>query len=174
MDRKKFITSNRKYDSLDKIRAYYIDGAKLTDIQEKKRLQYEQAHQLRLTGYSKDQTIKLLFKKRLVASKSDGYRVCNNAETLFGDVAASNKEGLRVILSEYLFKIYGKAIKDHNLKEANRALENVAKINSLLSFEDPVKWSEIIIPIPVYTTNSKVLKLHAVNSYEDAELINDD
>jgi len=58
--RKKFnyITDNGRFDNFDKIKAYYIDGARLSELQEKKRLQYEQAHQLRITGYSKDQTIK--------------------------------------------------------------------------------------------------------------------
>src|SRR3954470_22094125 len=111
---RQFITLNRRLDSLDRIRAYYIDGKKLSGLQEKKRLQYEAAHRLRLTGYSKEQTINILLQKETITSRPDGYRVCHNAEVLFGDIAASNKDGLRVILTENFFRLYQHATKDKN------------------------------------------------------------
>src|SRR4051812_32366679 len=146
MKQRQFITINRRLDALDKIRAYYIDARKLSDLQEKRRLQYEEAHRLRLAGYSKEQTINILLKRATVMSKPDGYRVCHHAEILFGDIASSNKEGLRVILTENFFRLYQKAIiGKENLKEANRALENIAKINSLMSQEEAINWREILI-----------------------------
>lgn len=171
--KRQYISTNRHFDNFDKIRAFYIDGNKLSPLQEKKRLQYEQAHQLRVAGYSKEQTIRILKKRKVIGSISDGYKICNNAEILFGNVAAANKEGMRVILTENFSNLYRKALNEGNIKEANRALENIAKINSLLTFEDPVNWNEIIIPIPIYSTNAKVLHMQALPEYQDAEVIAD-
>src|SRR3982751_6804282 len=109
---RKFISLGRRLDNIDKIRAFYIDGQKLSSIQEKKRLQYEEAHRLRLTGYSKEQTINMLLQRETITSKPDGYRICRQAEILFGDIAASNKEALRVILTENFFRLYQTAIRD--------------------------------------------------------------
>ena len=164
-----YITGNGRFDNFEKIKAYYIDGARLSELQEKKRLQYEQAHQLRITGYSKDQTIKILLKKKVVDSQREAYRVCNNSEILFGDVAANNKEGLRVILTEYFLKLYQAAKIEDNLKEANRALENVARLNSLYKEEGTIDWDKIFIPVPVYSSNPKIL--HQNKSIAEAEII---
>lgn len=164
--KRNYITDNRAFDNFDKIRAFYIDGAKLSDLQEKKRLQYEQAHQLRLTGYSKDQTIQILLGKNVVGSQREAYQVTNNSEMLFGDVAAANKEGLRVILSENFLRLYQKAVKDENIKEANRALENVARLNSLYKEEDPINWDKIFIPVPVYSSNPKALFQKSISEAE--------
>jgi hypothetical protein len=164
--KRNYITDNRTFDNFDKIRAFYIDGSKLSDLQEKKRLQYEQAHQLRLTGYSKDQTIQILLGKNVVGSQREAYQVTNNSEMLFGDVAAANKEGLRVILSENFLRLYQKAVKDENIKEANRALENVARLNSLYKEEDPINWDKIFIPVPVYSSNPKTLFQKSITEAE--------
>src|SRR4051812_5905895 len=102
----RFLSANRLPDNFDVIKAYYIDGKKLSAKQEEKRLQYEQAHNLRLAGYSKDQVIKILLQKKVISNNAMGFRVVNGAEILFGDVAASNREGMRVILTENFLLIY--------------------------------------------------------------------
>jgi len=165
----RYISDNRQFDSLDKLRAYYIGGKKLSEKQEKKRLQYEQAHQLRIAGYSKNQTIRILIGKKIAGSEREAYRISNNSEILFGDVAAANKEGLRVILTENFLALYQKALREDNIKEANRALENLAKINNLYKEEDSINWDKIIIPVPVYSTNPAIL--YNNQPIEDAELI---
>jgi hypothetical protein len=159
MRSQRLITDGRQPDVLDKIRSHYLEGRKLSEKQELKRKQYEQAHTFRINGYSKEQTVQLLQEIGIVGSIAEAYRVCNCAERLFGDVNQSNKEGLRYILTENFMAIYRKARKDDNLKEANRALENVAKINNLFDpNQAPIDWSKIIIPIPVYTSDPNVLK----------------
>lgn len=155
----RLITDGRKPDVLDKIRSHYLEGRKLSDKQEAKRKQYEQAHSFRVAGYSKEQTVQLLQEMAVVGSVTEAYRVCNCSERLFGEINQSNKEGLRYILTENFMAIYRKARKEDNLKEANRALENVAKINNLFDpNQAPIDWSKIIIPIPVYTSDPNVLK----------------
>jgi hypothetical protein len=168
--KKRFIRDNRQLDPFDKIRAYYIDGAKLSDKQEHKRQQYEQAHQLRLAGYSKDQSVRMLLEMKVANSQAESYRLCNNSERLFGDVAAANKEGLRVILTENFLRLFQKAEKADNLKEANRALENLAKLNSLFKEEDSINWDKIIIPVPVYSSNPATLFIKP-KEIQEAELV---
>jgi hypothetical protein len=163
-----YVLNNRVPDHFDKIKAFYIEGRKLSDVQEKQRLKYEEAHRLRVAGYSKEQVIKILKQKELIASDRVGYTIVNGAEILFGDIAASNREGMRVILTENFLSIYQWAKKNSNMKEANRALENVAKINNLYKEDDPVDWDSILIPIPVYTTNPQALRQPEI---EDAEII---
>ena len=158
MKTRKYISTNRRFDVFDKLRSYYIDGTPLSELQEKKRLQYEQAHQLRVAGYSKQQTIKILQKRKIVGATSEAYMVCNHAEILFGDVSMSNKKGLTVILTENFFRQYQKASKAGDLREANRALENIAKINGLMNDNDSINYEDLKLPIPVYTTNPKALK----------------
>jgi hypothetical protein len=158
MKTRNFITDNRRFDHFDKIRSYYIDDTELSDMQHKKRLQYEQAHQLINAGYAREDAVKILVKKGMVNSDREGYRACACAEILFGDVAASNKKGLKVILTENLFKRYRRAIKQGNLRESLRALENIAKINGLMNNNEAIDYSQLTIPIPVYTTNPAVLK----------------
>src|SRR4051812_11107220 len=142
--RRALLTTDRKPDHFDKIRAYYVDGRKLTTVQEAKRLQYEEAHTLRLNGYSKEQTVNMLMEKKVVNSISEGYRICNYAEILFGDVATANKDGLRVILTENFFKLYQQAKTAGNTRDCIRALENIAKINGLVDNQEAINWNEII------------------------------
>jgi hypothetical protein len=153
----RYTTDNQDYDNLDKLRAFYIEGKELSDLQHKKRLQYEAAHCLLLEGYSRQQTINFLIKRKIIESIPVGYRVINTAEMLFGHVGESNKKGIRHILHEIFMTMYRRAIKAKDLREANRALENVAKIYNLYK-EDEFDWQDVVIPTPVFTTNPRALR----------------
>jgi hypothetical protein len=165
----RFIKLGRRFDFFDRLRAYYIDGRRLNERLEGKRLELEQAHQLRCAGYSKEMTVKMLIRKEVAKSQADAYKICNQAEILFGDVGAANKDGLRVILTENFLRLFKWSVHRGNIKEANRALQNVAKINMLMNGDNSINWNEIIIPVPIYTSDSKVL--HNVPAIEDAEII---
>lgn len=166
MKKTRFIQTGRRMSTLDKIRAHYIEGSKLSEIHEQKRMQYEQANAYRVQGYSKDQTVQILSELKVVTSRSSAYLVVKEAEELFGDITKSNKDGLRHILTENFMANYRKAKNAGNIKEMNRALENVAKVNGLFTEENaPVDWSKVLIPVPVFTTDPEVLKKQEV---EDA------
>ncbi len=153
------LSDGRKPSVLDKIRGHYLEGKKLSEKQELKRKQYEQANSFRVQGYSVEQTVQLLQETGAVGCVAEAYRIIRASEELFGDITKSNKDGLRHILTENFMRIYRKAWKEGNLKEANRALENVSHINNLGAAEGtPIDWSKIIIPIPVFTSDPNVLK----------------
>src|SRR5688572_7006511 len=97
---RKLITDGRKADVLDKIRAHYIEGKKLSLKQEGRRKKYERAHTLRINGYSKEQTVHMLVEMNIVGSITEAYRIVGASEKLFGDINLSNREGLRHILTE--------------------------------------------------------------------------
>ncbi|WP_126244136.1 hypothetical protein [Chitinophaga rhizosphaerae] len=153
------MADSRKPSALDKIRAHYLEGRKLSEKQELKRKQYEQANAYRVQGYSVEQCVHLLRELGVVGSVAEAYRIIRSAEELFGDVTKSNKDGLRHILSENFMRVYRKAWKDNNLKEANRALENIAEINGLRDLDgNPIDWNRILIPIPVFSSDPDVLR----------------
>ncbi len=155
---KKFYSDTRKLSGLDKLRAYYIEGKKLSEKQEFKRVQYEQAHQLRILGMSREQTVKMLIRSKVVGSTREAYRIVGAAEELFGEVNKANKDGLRHILSENLMRIYNRAMESDDFKNANKANELIAKINNLVTHtEVTFDFSKLTIPVPVYTSDAKVL-----------------
>jgi hypothetical protein len=159
MQQHKLITDHRRPSLLDKLRGHYLEGRKLSEKQEHKRIQYEQAHALRIQGFSREQTVKMLLSRRISKSASDAYRVVSNAEQLFGDINAVHKEGLRHILTENLMRVYNSAMASGSWKEANKSNEIIAKINNLMDHDQvPIDWKKIIIPIPVYTSDPAVLK----------------
>ena len=140
----RLITDTRKPSVLDKLRGHYLEGRKLSDKQEKKRLQYEQAHSLRMLGMSKEQTVKMLVSRKITGSMREAYRIVNAAEELYGEINKSNKDGLRHILTENLMRVYNKAMESGDLKNANKANETIARINNLINnteiFFDPSKF----------------------------------
>lgn len=155
----RLITDTRKPSILDKLRGYYIEGRKLSDKQDFKRVQYEQAHNLRLLGMSKEQTVKMLFSRKIAGSMREAYRIVNCAEELYGEVNKASKEGLRHIVTENLQRIYNMAMERGDLKNANKAQETMAKINGMINHEQlPIDISKFIIPIPVYTSDPNVFK----------------
>lgn len=165
----------RKPSVLDKIRAHYLEGKKLSEKQEMKRKQYEQANTFRVQGYSVEQCVQLLQEMGAVGSVAEAYRVIRTAEELFGDVTKSNRDGLRHILSENFMRVYRKAWKENNLKEANRALENISEINGLRKDEgNPIDWNRIFIPIPVFTSDPEVLRQQEAIDISHVEVEDDD
>lgn len=155
----KYLSTNRRLSPLDKIRAHYIEGKKLSEKLEYKRVQFESANSLRVQGYSKEQVVQILIETHQANSRATAYTIIRDAEDLFGDITKSNKDGLRHILTENFLAIYRKARKENDLKECNRALENVAKINGLYQEETtPIDWSKIIVPVPLFVSDPNVLK----------------
>lgn len=155
----RLITDTRKPSILDKLRAHYIEGRKLSEKQDHKRIQYEQAHNLRLLGMSKEQTVKMLFSRKIAGSMREAYRIVNSAEELYGEVNKANKDGLRHILTENLMRVYNKSMEAGDYKNANKANETIAKINNLVNHElVPIDISKFIIPVPVYTSDPNVFK----------------
>jgi hypothetical protein len=162
----------RKPSVLDKIRARYLEGRKLSEKQEKKRIQYEQAHALRLQGYSREQTVKMLVSLNIAGSIQQAYRIVSASEQLFGEVNKVHKDGLRHILTENLQRIYNRAMETGNLKEANKSLVAIAEINNLKETQiNPFDYKTLIIPVPVYTTDADVLRKQETVDipHEDAE-----
>ena len=158
MTPKKFISDTRKLSGLDKLRAYYIEGKPLSEKQEFKRVQYEQAHSLRILGMSREQTVKMLISRNIVGSSREAYRIVGAAEELYGEINKVNKDGMRHLLTENLMRIYNRSMELQDLKNANKANELIAKINNLVTHtEITFDFSKLTIPVPVYTSDPKVL-----------------
>lgn len=85
-------------------------------------------------------TVPMMMVKFPKLSQSQAYRDCAFAQKLFGNIFASNKEGLRHMLTEWAKEVIqlARAKNPPDLKEINNALRNIAVINGL-DKEDPDK-----------------------------------
>lgn len=156
--------NGRKPSSLDKIRQHYLEGKKLPEKLEEKRLQYESANTYRVAGYSKEQVVALLMETNMATSRATAYTIVRDSEALFGDINKSNKDGLRHILTENFLAVYRKAWNNDDLKECNRALDSIAKINQLYdTTESGIDWKKVVIPVPVFMTDPKILEQQQTN-----------
>lgn len=170
----KLLLDYKKPDILDRFRLHYLEGRKLNDKQETQRKQYEQAHSLRILGMSREQTVKMLLSRKIVNSQAEAYRAVSRAEQLFGDINVVHKDGLRHILTENLSRLANKAMEAGDLKNANKAYEVMAKINNLITPDtSPFDYKLLLIPVPVYTSDTKVLKAQETEDI-DHEIVGDE
>lgn len=153
------VPKGRTPNYMDKLKAHYIEGKKLSVAMEERKSQLEKTNALRVQGFSREQTVNMLVQMGVTGSVSNAYLIVRHAEELFGDIHKANKEGLRHILTENFYYVFQKAKAKGDLREMNKALENIAEINNL---SDPapngIDYSKLLIPVPVYTTNTEALK----------------
>lgn len=143
-------------DRLGKIRNYYLRNAKLSERQEEYRKRIEHAYALLQTGYSRSGVVKIMARINGITER-EIYRIISDALTLFGDLYKTNKEVMRVLISQQLDDTYRLAKMKGDVDGMHKALLAKAKVNGLMN--DMGKDAPpLILPSIVFTSDASVLK----------------
>lgn len=149
----------REGDKLDKFRNYLIKGTKLTHTQMVKLQHYQKANSLLCIGYSREMAVKQLATD-FNLSAAQCYVIVRETLDLFGDVAQSNKNGMKHIAYENFMLAANLARKKGDIDSMIRAQEDAAKIYDLFDYKD-MPFNPEDHPMPkmiVFTNNFNVLK----------------
>lgn len=126
----KNISLDTTYDRI--FHSYRHDHVKLTANQEEIKKRWEAAYSLMVNYHSREQAIPML-RSKFEISVSQAHRDINNCLRLFGDVAKSNKEGIRNILYEYSMKTFQLAAscKPPDIGEMNKSISLMIKLKGI-------------------------------------------
>ena len=117
-------------NQLDRIKAYYIEKQELSPEDEDYRLVLASVHHWLELGST-------MAEVRATLETDDGYppSVANNivsdALELYGNIALSNKEGLRNLLTNHFLRLAKKAEEESNLYVAGQNYERAVRLNNL-------------------------------------------
>lgn len=153
-------------NKLDKIRFYYLEGKRLNKTQDEMREKYEEVNSLLCTGYSRENAVSVL-RKKYNLRPSQAYQIIRDTIHLFGDIADSNRKGLKHIMYENYMLASNLARKAGDYNAMIRALENAEAIykDDLNTSEDLVALFKLSIS---RTTDPKALEQSTIDTtYEE-------
>jgi len=158
-------------DRLDRYRDHLFSGTKLRKKEQEQLQKFRKAFGWLSGGYSHRKVVHGLIREYEV-SESQAYRIVQDAVALYGALASLDKEGLRQIMVENFMRIHRKAVAAEDFMNANRALENVTKLQRLLDEDGGVDPKTFLIPVPIsFTTNPAALKKQMTNDFEGGEYV---
>jgi hypothetical protein len=148
-----------KKTALDKLRAHYLEGKRLSPKLEQLRLIYEHTNALLREGYSRQQTVNFLT-SQIEISQGHAYEIVRVTMALFGDIHKSTQEGLRQIVIDNLWQVYRRAVLAGDRKQQNVALKEIGKIGGLHKNGEDIDWSAVRLPTIVFSDDPTILKLN--------------
>lgn len=129
--------ARRGLTAIEVIRLFYQSDLpiQLTEEEEKIRQRFLVVQAQRLKGATTPQIIQKL-QKDFGVSERQCYYDLKNALALFGDLSRVEKDAVRAMAYEQALKVYRRAMKADDLREANRAIKNMIQVYGL-DREDP-------------------------------------
>ena len=115
----------------DRIRLHYIEGKTLNAEDEKIRLRLDAAHSLKLADFESDKNAAAILMRKFGISQTQAYRDLLNAKNIFGNVQQATKEAIRVMITEWATIAMKMAHQAKDLKNMNKAMENIIRANNL-------------------------------------------
>jgi hypothetical protein len=165
---------------LDRYRGHLLDGLQLTKKELAMLEKFRRANALLCQGYSKHQTVLLLMKEgEKPLKEGQAYSIIRDALKIYGDVAASEKAGMKHIMYENFMVAASLARKEKDYNAMIRAIENAAKVTG--TYADEQEGFDLnafmqLLPID-FTSNPAVLdknkNLAGPDTYTDFEEIDD-
>ena len=117
--------------AIDRIRLHYLEGRPLNAEDEEMRIRLDAAHSLKLADFETDKNAVSILMKKFGVSPATAYRDLLSAKNLFGDVRQAKKEAIRYMITEWATIIMKMAYQAKDLKNMNKAMENVIRANNL-------------------------------------------
>lgn len=168
-------------DRLDRYRGHLLDGLRLTKKEMAMLEKFRKANGLLCQGYSKHQTVLLLMKDgEKPLKEGQAYSIIRDAIKLYGDVAASEKAGMKHIMYENFMVAASLARKEKDYNAMIRAIENAARVtNTYSQDQENFDLNAFMQLLPVeFTTDPAVLKkgknLAGPDTYTDFEEIDEE
>ncbi len=115
----------------DRIRLYYIEGTQLNDEDEKIRIRLDAAHSLKLADFETDKNAASILMRKFCISQRQAYRDLLNSKNIFGNVQQATKEAIRYMITEWATIAMKMAHQAKDLKNMNKAMENIIRANNL-------------------------------------------
>ncbi len=115
----------------DRIRLHYIEGRPLNEEDERIRLRLDAAHSLKLADFESDKNAAAILMRKFGISQTQAYRDLLNAKNIFGNVQQATKEAIRVMITEWATIAMKMAHQAKDLKNMNKAMENIIRANNL-------------------------------------------
>lgn len=141
-------------DALDRIKQWLVLGGDLDDADQAifERLSY--VHELSCQLTPKNEMAKLVAEKYGI-TKRQVYRDIPNSYTLFGEIGAVDKEGLRYVYHEAYLDLFNKLKDEGDWNAARQVLDSLVKLQQLDQQEEQTirRKTQVIR----YSTDPKVL-----------------
>lgn len=160
------VRPSREMTKMDKIRAYFIEGRKLSKTLIETAEKLQEANSILCAGNSREHTVKILCKKHDI-ERAQAYKIVREATELFGDVTKASKDGLRHIVTEGLMTVYNIAKNKGNLEVCERAMTSIARINGLYDNSNENKNLNIGTFNILFTTDETALQNEEQNATID-------
>lgn len=136
-----------KISSYDKIVAFMtneLEESKLTEHEQQMCIRWNEAWTLCRKFMSTADAAAILMKRFPGLSRAQAYRDCANAESLFGDIRQTKKEGIRNLVTEMLKDHYSTAKKMGELSEMRLSAVSIAKVNAVnVNDPDTFDWEKL-------------------------------
>jgi len=151
----------------DKIFAHFLDEKKykLSSTQEKIKNRWLAAWTLRLSLSSTEQTINI-YMERFGVSRAQAFKDINRAESLFGSLAKTNKDGKRAIWSEYVHQYLLICLEAGDRDNVGRALDKLERAWNLDKEDNPLVNLDKLDDRPIKLSIKKTVVEMVVSSLE--------
>lgn len=159
--------SARELSMVECVRLHYTEGRRLTPAQEDYRKRMETAHAAMLEHETRANIVEIL-KERFGIKTTQAYKVCTDAETLYGDVAKHTREGQRYLLIEQLKKKAKELDEKGDDELYLKCQDQIAKLSGAYDHSPKTNKTKMLLPKTViFTTDSAALEMQ--RQEEEAE-----
>lgn len=142
-------------NQLDRIKAYYIEKQELSPEDEEYRLTLSNVNHWLELGSTMAEAREALEKDEDYPP-SEANKIVSDALELYGNIAISNKEGLRNLLTNHFLRLAKKAEEESNLFVAGQNYERAVRLNNLHEVQETTQKGRRVQMS--YTRNPEALK----------------
>jgi hypothetical protein len=154
---------------MERIRLHYLEEREISKADADILARWEAAHALVLGSSETDQNIVKIMMKRFNVSNVCAYNDIRNSKNFFGDVRASNKQGIRYMVTQWAIDLFRLAKNSKDLFGMAKALERITRANNLDNDDQNIPdASKIQPPVQLLTMNFDFINSPRFKLIDDA------